>query len=102
MPLEPSTQRNLVSVLRSDIQTLERLSDLVERFGSRLDPAVRDSEEVWAAAMTLHHLYNALEHSCERIARVCDQWVADQACWHRDLLNQMFLEIPGVRPAVFL
>lgn len=101
MPLERSARRELISILRGDLDALTRLTGLVERFGGTLDPNARDTEEVWAAAMALHHLYNALEHSCERIARVCDEWVADQSRWHRDLLNQMFLEMPGVRPAVF-
>ena len=100
MPLDRSALRNLAAILRGDLEAIERLSALLERFGGALDLSTRDSDHVWAAAMALHHLYNALEHSFERIARTCDEWVADQARWHRDLLSRMFLDLPGVRPAV--
>lgn len=55
----------------------------------------------WAAAgYLLHNLYNALENSFEQISRTFENHVVDASRWHRELLDKMFLDIPGVRPAV--
>jgi len=62
----------------------------------------RGSFRDWAAAgYLLHNLYNALENSCDQISRTFENHVVDTARWHRELLDKMFLDIPGVRPAVF-
>jgi hypothetical protein len=53
-----------------------------------------------AAAYLLHNIYNALENSFEQISRTFENHVKDFAQWHRELLGKMFLEIPGIRPAV--
>jgi hypothetical protein len=50
--------------------------------------------------MVLHGWYTALETALERIGRLLDQSVPDGEAWHADLIAQMQLEVPGVRPAV--
>ncbi|MEA3210448.1 MAG: hypothetical protein QOE70_3505 [Chthoniobacter sp.] len=100
MPLEPAAARNLAAILRSDLSALDRLSGFVDRFASGIETASPNDDRMWAAAMVLHHLYIALEHSFERIARTCDGFVAEQPRWHRDLASRMFLDLPGGRPAV--
>jgi hypothetical protein len=55
----------------------------------------------WAAVgYLLHNLYNALENSFEQISRTFENHVVDVSRWHRELLDKMFLDIPGVRPPV--
>lgn len=56
--------------------------------------------ELVLLAVNLHGWYTALETALERIARLLDQSVPDGNSWHVDLLVQMQLEVPGVRPAV--
>jgi hypothetical protein len=51
-------------------------------------------------AVNLHGWYTALETALERVARLLDQTVPDGGSWHLDLLAQMRLEVPGVRPAI--
>jgi hypothetical protein len=51
-------------------------------------------------AVNLHGWYTALETALERIGRLLDQSVPEGEAWHADLIAQMQLEVPGVRPAV--
>ena len=51
-------------------------------------------------ALTLHSFYNGLERVFELVARHLDPTFPSGERWHRQLLEQMGKEIPGVRPAV--
>lgn len=68
----------------------------------------RDGRSGWrelpglaAAAYCLHNIYNAIENSCEQISRTFENHIVDPAQWHRELLEKMFLELPGWRPRLF-
>ncbi len=52
------------------------------------------------AAVGLHGWYTALESILERIARSLDGTLPRGDTWHRDLVSQALVELPGVRPAV--
>ncbi len=52
------------------------------------------------AGVALHGWYTGLETILERIARQLDGDVPTGARWHRELLTQLAVEVPGVRPAV--
>jgi hypothetical protein len=56
--------------------------------------------ELVLLAVNLHGWYTALETALERVARLLDQSVPEGGSWHIDLLAQMKLDVPGVRPAV--
>lgn len=47
-----------------------------------------------------HSFYSGVERIFERIAVIVDNSMPSGANWHQELLNQMALEIPGIRPAV--
>lgn len=53
-----------------------------------------------AAALSLHSFYCGLERLFELIARQIDDSLPEGAAWHRDLLAQMTLNLPNVRPPV--
>jgi ribonuclease HepT-like protein len=53
-----------------------------------------------ATALNLHGFYNGVERLFERLARDLDGTLPTGPAWHRELLAQMGLEIPQVRPAV--
>ena len=59
-------------------------------------------DRAWAAfaAVALHGWYTALEACLERIARTVDGEVPAGDRWHRELLSQMTVEVPHLRPAV--
>lgn len=56
--------------------------------------------ELMLVAANLHGYYTALETLCERVARQLDENLPTGASWHADLLSQMQVEVPGLRPAV--
>lgn len=56
--------------------------------------------ELLVLGVNLHAYYTALETLLERIARHVDGDIPSGPSWHRDLVLQMRLELPGVRPAV--
>ena len=47
----------------------------------------------------LHGLYNAIEAYFLRVAKFFENNI-DEAAWHRDLLDRMRLDVPGIRPAL--
>ncbi len=51
-------------------------------------------------ALNLHGFYSGLERIFEKIALAIDGSVPSRANWHRELLNQMSIDVPDIRPAV--
>ncbi len=94
------------------------LRDLDERIGREIEDVERTARvaaDAWecaggfpahqehflnSLALSLHSFYNGLERIFETIARRLDPTFPSGEHWHRDLLEQMGREIPGVRPAV--
>lgn len=58
------------------------------------------SVRVRACASILHDFYSGIEKIFVNIAREIDQTVPKSEGWHRQLLEQMTLDIPVKRPAV--
>ncbi|MBK8100043.1 MAG: hypothetical protein IPK26_23315 [Planctomycetes bacterium] len=56
--------------------------------------------ELMLVATNLHGYYTALETLCERVARQLDETVPTGPSWHAELLSQMQVEVPGLRPRV--
>jgi HepT-like protein len=48
----------------------------------------------------LHNLYCTLEDLWQEVARTFENRLEDPARYHRELLQRMHLEIPGIRPRV--
>jgi uncharacterized protein YutE (UPF0331/DUF86 family) len=48
----------------------------------------------------LHNLYCALEDLWQEVARTFENRLEDPARYHRELLQRMHLEIPGIRPRI--
>lgn len=53
-----------------------------------------------AAALSLHGFYSGAERLFEWIARQVDGALPQGPSWHRELLGQMALNVPGIRPPV--
>jgi hypothetical protein len=60
----------------------------------------RDDFFLDGVALNLHGFYSGLERIFERIASAVDESVPEGANWHQELLGQMAIEVPGIRPAV--
>lgn len=80
----------------------------VEQVISRAEGAIRAAQRrpqdqdfyIDSAALNLHDFYAGLERVFQQIAATVDNDVPSGQEWHRDLLQQMSVEIPDLRPAV--
>jgi len=85
--------------IRAELNDLARV---VER-GTRLfDKAQKSSDQDWldGVALNLHGFYAGVESIFEEIATELDGGVPAGADWHRQLLVQMAVDLPSLRPAV--
>ena len=93
----------LLAELRQDWATVWSLVDETLRMAELRRTEQRPEVAralVNAIALSLHHVYSALESSFERVARYLDQLLPRGADWHEELLRQMTLDVPSVRPPV--
>ncbi len=59
-----------------------------------------DTFHLRAVGSILHDFYVAAENIFKTVAREIDEFVPQDEKWHRNLLLQMTLDIPDVRPAL--
>ncbi len=87
--------------VRQELTELERIVARAERAlaAARRHP---DDQDLYldSAALSLHDFYAGLERIFRYIAVSVDQSVPAGGEWHRDLLQQMSVAPPGVRPRV--
>ena len=85
--------------LRAEIEDeLGGLAVLAREFADR--PRTDDSYAMRARGSILHDFYSAIERVFTRIARELNGGIPQGEQWHRQLLDDMRLDIPEVRPAV--
>ncbi|MEZ4658474.1 MAG: hypothetical protein R2911_12950 [Caldilineaceae bacterium] len=89
----------LAGRIRQEIGELERVVERTQRIwreaATRADDYLLD-----ATALNLHGYYARIERLFEMISDIVDQAKPTGANWHQELLRQMTVEIPGIRPAV--
>ncbi len=90
----------LVAQLRSELEKLELTTGKVASFWSASEREGRTEEKLAALAMHLHGFYGGAEKLFETVARNVDESVPSGPSSHRDLVAQMSIEIPGLRPRV--
>jgi len=97
----------IASRLRQELRNTRLLLDELARQGLlpgtrrslvTLDP--RDSFTLRAIGSILHDFYVAAEYIFETVARNLDDLSPTGPEWHRELLRQMTLSVPGIRPAL--
>lgn len=93
--------RLLAERLRVEIAALQRIVARAENAVAlaRRRPAEQDYF-LGSAALDLHAFYTGIERMFELIASDLDESRPGSPHWHRDLLAQMGLALPDVRPAV--
>lgn len=97
------TERYLVLAerIRQEIEDLTavaaRAAQAVQ--GVRRVPEYQD-HFVGSAALCLHDFYSGVERVLQLAASVVDRSAPPGPHWHRELLQQMTVALPGVRPAV--
>ena len=91
----------LAGRIRQDLTEIERIVARAERavLAARQHDVNQDLF-VDSAALNLHDAYSSIERLLEQIASSVDQSVPSTHDWHRELLKQMTVEVPGLRPQV--
>lgn len=83
---------------------LDDLKRLVSRANHAIETARRNPQDtdlyLDSAALNLHDVYSGFERLFKQIAATVGGNVPSSSEWHRDLLEQMGLDLPQVRPSV--
>jgi hypothetical protein len=91
----------LAERIRKELDDLERL---VARANRALSTARKNPQDadlfLDSASLNMHDLYSGFERVFKQIAATVDGAVPASAEWHRELLEQMGLDLPKVRPPV--
>ena len=91
--------RAIAGRIRSELQELAHVTERTQRIW-RQAAISTDDYHVDATALNLHGVYAGLERLFEIIADGVEQAKPTGSRWHDDLLRQMTIEIPNVRPPV--
>jgi hypothetical protein len=89
--------------IRRELQELSQVVGRTQHIWQHGRMAAQETGETYfvdAIALNLHSFYVGIERLLEIIADGVDQAKPSGLSWHRELLQQLTSEIPGVRPAV--
>jgi hypothetical protein len=90
--------RRLQAEIAVDIAALKERDRETRELVARWDgEGTLGRPELVLVAVNLHGWYTALETALERVARPLDQSMPSGSSWHIDLLEQMRLDMPGLR-----
>ncbi len=85
-----------LAVLLGFLQSQEEISAKILGDIKATEPDKRERKS--HLGYLLHNLYCALEDLLQEIARTFENRLEDPARYHRELLQRMRLDIPGIRP----
>lgn len=87
--------------IQLEIEELNRTQAAVQKHWQiALRTATDQDAYLNSVALNLHSLYSGLERVFELIALELDGGALGGEAWHAELLRQMSLDVPDVRPAV--
>jgi hypothetical protein len=93
--------RVLASRIRQELSNLEQVVARAERAMTAMRQHQQDQDlYLDATALNLHDFYAGLERSLHQIAATVDRSVPSGREWHRELLRQMTVAVPQIRPQV--
>lgn len=91
----------LAERIRKELDDLERLVARANRAMSTAKKNQQDADLFLdSASLNLHDVYSGLERVFKQIAATVDGTVPTSAEWHRELLEQMGLDLPKIRPPI--
>jgi hypothetical protein len=91
--------RKLASEIRAEIERIARTVEEIDAARAELEAETPARLAVYGSAALLETYYSGVEKALMRIAAVSGG-VPEGPAWHRALLEDMLLDVPGVRPAV--
>lgn len=87
--------------IEQELADLERTVSVIRRHWEKAVTAATDQDAYLnSVALNLHGLYSSLERVFELIAVEIDGGTLGGDAWQAELLRQMTVEVPDVRPAV--
>jgi hypothetical protein len=91
----------LAERIRKELEDLERLVARANRAILTAKTNPQDADLFLdSASLNMHDVYSGFERVFKQIAATVDGSVPTSAEWHRELLEQMGLDLPKVRPPV--
>jgi hypothetical protein len=91
----------LTGRIRQELTDLEQVVARTERAIAAVQGRSEDQDlYLDSAALNLHDFYAGLERIFRQIATTVDKSVPSGHDWHRELLRQMTLTLPQIRPQV--
>jgi hypothetical protein len=91
----------LAERIRKELDDLERLVARANRAMSTAKKNPQDADLFLdSASLNMHDVYSGFERVFKQIAATVDGSVPSNSEWHRELLEQMGLDLPKVRPPV--
>jgi uncharacterized protein YutE (UPF0331/DUF86 family) len=94
-----SIQDRINQELNKILQAIQQLEIFLRELSNQLDVMYQNAL-INSIALNLHGVYTGIERIFEVIAKKIDQRFPRGDKWHRDLLEQMSVDIPNVRKAV--
>ncbi len=87
--------------IEQELADLQRTQAVIQRHWESVASASSDQDAYLnSVALNLHGLYSGLERVFELIAVELDGGALGGDAWHAELLRQMAIAVPDVRPAV--
>ncbi|MBT3273494.1 MAG: hypothetical protein HN368_10080 [Spirochaetales bacterium] len=88
----------LIEELNGDMVEIERIQSHNSRAWDRIESGACDILDFGALAYTIHTIYGVIENYFLRISKFFENSLPKDS-WHKNLVEKMALNIPGVRPA---
>lgn len=89
----------LIGEIGQELQNLNALVQRTEAIRIKAE-ATGDLDYLGTIALNLHGFYSGTERIFRDIALTVDETLPKQSDWHRQLLRQMNVAVPQIRPAV--
>lgn len=82
------------------MRDLREVTELVEKTLAKISQTTPETVITAGLASYVHSFYNGLENIFELIAEYIDNFKPRSEAWHKELLDQMTLDLPDIRPPV--
>ena len=87
--------------IEEELANIEKIVKKIHKVDQRIRLNNADQDFfIGDLALELHSFYTGLEKIFEDIGKTIDQSLSQSQRWHKDLLQQMTLDIQGVRPPI--
>ena len=96
----PAVVARLAAEIRRDVEDIARLVAHAIEGRRRLADAESDTFVLFGVGKVLHDFYAGTERLMSRVAAHFGGLPGEHGAWHRQLLDDMTLDIPRVRPAL--